>query len=124
MKVGVNSYEVYSVDIAYFHIFFVFIRWSKRSSSVKQQNEFVVTDVFFIKNIEKVIAVGNVTMGEFKTGDEVIISVDNQEYKDKIIKIESIGNTNTTVAIKGDNVGFMLGKISKDTIKVGSKIYR
>lgn len=107
-----------------FIFFFVFIRWSKRSSSVKQQNEFVVTDVFFIKNIEKVIAVGNVTMGEFKTGDEVIISVDNQEYKDKIIKIESIGNTNTTVAIKGDNVGFMLDKISADTIKVGSKIYR
>lgn len=76
----------------------------------------------FLKDIKKVIAVGNVTIGEFKTGDEVLISVESQEYKDKIIKIENMDNPETTVAKKGENVGFMLDKISENTVKVGSKI--
>ena len=90
---------------------------------MKQQNEFVVTDVFFIKDIKKVIAVGNVTIGEFNTGDEVLVSVENQELKDKIIRIENMDNPEITVAKKGDNVGFMLDKVSENTVKVGSKIY-
>lgn len=103
-------------------ILFVFVEYSKRNTTKTNGNEFIVTDVFFIKDIKKVIAVGNVTAGEFKTGEKVLILVENKEFKDKIIKIENMNNPETVVAKKGDYVGFMLDMMSEKTLKVGSII--
>lgn len=92
------------------------------NNTYQKESEFAVSDIFYINNLNKVIAVGNVIEGEFKTSDEVMISIEGKDYKDKIIEIKNMNKPSVVSAQKGENVGLMLDKMDRNILIKGSKI--
>jgi elongation factor Tu len=76
-----------------------------------------VNDVFFIRG-RGVVVTGQIESGTLQAGDEVYLKGEKSTRKVKVTGIESF-RKQLTQAQAGENVGILLGNITKDDIKQG-----